>query len=448
MAETNEGLYAEWEAQFAAREAALKAQLEYWQAKSSELAARAAASEQEAAQLRRLTSDLLRSYSWKITAPLRALARPFFRASPQDEAPSPPGPAAAKLPMAELRRARSVVVIPSAVGFQSSFNQRPISMARYFADRGSTVMFVALQSREPVQEVYPRIYHLPAAAFQASLEEIASLGGAYLCTLPNRNLLENARTLRAGGYHIHYDIMDDWEEFHGSGEAPWYTAAVEREMVQLSDTVSAVSGKLAEKFRPLRKDIAVIPNGYDPGILNCPQFEAAHAPLERKTVGYFGHLSDAWFDWETVLEAARRLREVEFELIGYGLSDRSRARLADYPNIRFQGLAAQSDLHRFARRWWAGMIPFRESVLAAAVDPLKIYEYLHFGLPTVVTGVSGIAGYPLVRFAADREAFVTALDEVRGRPDEHMLEGVSEFLKTCLWKERLADLNMLTKAVA
>ena len=447
MAETNEGLNAEWEAQFAAREAALKAQLEYWQAKSSELGARAAASEQEAAQLRRLTSDLLRSYSWKITAPLRALARPFFRAGPQEEGASVHEPAPAGLPMAELRRARSVIVIPSAVRFRSSFNQRPISMARYFADRGSTVVFVALQSGEPAQEVYPRVFHVPAAAFEGALEEMAPLAGTYLCTLPNRQLLENARTLRAGGYHIHYDIMDDWEEFHGSGEAPWYTAAVEREMVQVSDTVSAVSGKLAEKFRPLRRDIAVIPNGYDPGILNCPQFAAARAPLERKTVGYFGHLSDAWFDWETVLEAARRLRGVEFELIGYGLSDRSRARLADYPNIRFEGLAAQSDLHRFARRWWAGMIPFRASVLSAAVDPLKVYEYLHFGLPTVVTGVSGIAGYPLVRFAADRGAFVAAIEEVRGRPDEHTLAGVAEFLKTCLWKERLANLNVLTKAL-
>src|SRR6185436_15289012 len=107
-----------------------------------------------------------------------------------------------------------------------------------------------------------RIFHMPIGEFHPT--RLAGISGAYLCTLPDAHLLESARSLRAEGYHIHYDIMDDWEEFHRSGEAAWYSAAVEREMVQLSDTLSAVSGKLARKFAALRNDIAVIPNGYDP----------------------------------------------------------------------------------------------------------------------------------------------------------------------------------------
>src|SRR6185369_484478 len=140
---------------------------------------------------------------------------------------------------------------------------------------------------------------------------------------------------------------------------------------------------------------------------------------------------------------ARKMPEVEFELIGYGLSDRSRARLGDFPNIRMEGLVAQNDLHRHARKWWAAMIPFRPSALSAAVDPLKIYEYLHFGLPTIVTGVSVIAGYPLVEWAADRAGFLAALGRVQARPGEDTLAAVSQFLKTCVWEERLAKLNSL-----
>jgi glycosyltransferase involved in cell wall biosynthesis len=262
--------------------------------------------------------------------------------------------------------------------------------------------------------------------------------------LPGPEGLASARDLRAGGYHIHYDIMDDWEEFHRAGEAPWYSESVERELLMLSGTVTAVSGRLADKFARLRSDIAVVPNGYDPAALGCRQFVAARAPLERpKVIGYFGHLSDAWFDWETVWEAARKLPDVEFELIGYGLSDRSRARLGDFANIRFAGFVAQNDLHRYARKWWAGMIPFRPSALSAAVDPLKIYEYLHFGLPTVVTGVTGIAGYPLVQFAEGRGGFVSALDQLQARPDERSLSEVAEFLKACVWEERLSKLTSL-----
>jgi len=53
--------------------------------------------------------------------------------------------------------------------------------------------------------------------------------------------------LRAGGYHIHYDLWMTGRNFIVAG-APWYSAAIEREMVTLAGTVSAVSDQLAQKF--------------------------------------------------------------------------------------------------------------------------------------------------------------------------------------------------------
>lgn len=432
------------------------------------LASRSTASAYEAANLRRAMSDILRSFSWRITAPLRFISKPLFSKPATPESPAaaepstsfteaaPEGAAPNANPLepilTELRRAQSIAVIPCAVPFSAASNQRPISCARYLADHGSTVLFVAWQwsPEEEIpragQEVYPGVFHLPLYSFQNHTDSIAAAShvkSTYLCTLPSPGLVEAVRPLRAGGYHIHYDLMDDWEEFHRGGEAPWYSAAVEQEMVILSDTVTAVSDRLAEKFGHLRSDIAVVRNGYTPSALGCPQFIAARTPREHpKVIGYFGHLSDAWFDWEAVIGAAQKLPDVVFELIGYGLSDRSRARLSDFANIRFAGLVAQSDLHRYARKWWGGMIPFQASALSAAVDPLKIYEYLHLGLPTVVTGIPGIASYPLVHFASDPGSFLSAVDQLPGRPpDEQSLSEVAEFLKSCVWEERLARLN-------
>jgi glycosyltransferase involved in cell wall biosynthesis len=279
------------------------------------------------------------------------------------------------------------------------------------------------------------------------VEDIASASyskGSYLCTLPSPALVEVVRPLRAAGYHIHYDIMDDWEGFHTGGEAPWFSAAVEREIVILADTVSAVSDKLVQKFDHLRSDIAVVRNGYQPAALGCDQFIAARAPLEGpKVVGYFGHFSDAWFDWDTVIYAAQKLPEVEFEMIGWAVSEPTRMRLNAVPNIRLVGIVPQKELHRYARKWWAGMIPFQATEVSAAVDPLKIYEYLHLGLPTVVTGIPGIADYPLVQFAGDRESFIAALTRIVDRPDEQRLSEVAEFLKSCVWEERFARLNSM-----
>jgi glycosyltransferase involved in cell wall biosynthesis len=214
--------------------------------------------------------------------------------------------------------------------------------------------------------------------------------------------------------------------------------------VILADTVTAVSVKLTQKFDRLRSDIAVVRNGYQPSALACEQFISAHTPPRSpKVVGYFGHFSDAWFDWDTLIYAAQKLPDVDFELIGWGISEPTGRRLSELPNIRLPGIVPQNELHRFARHWWAGMIPFQPSAVSAAVDPLKIYEYLHLGLPTVVTGISGIAGYPLVQFAEDREGFVGALEQITERPDEQRLLEVAEFLKACVWEERFAKLNSM-----
>ena len=446
------------------------AQLRAQAAENLILSSAANASKIEAANLRCLVTELQSSLSWRITAPLRFLTKPLFRLvtpavlPPVNlPAPSPVSPAnpIETIILPELQRARSIAAIQCAIPFSSVLNQRPISYAKYLADRGSTVLFLEVWQcpeadiHRTGEEVYPRIFSIPfypfhdkiLHTFQENVDRIAAgsqVNRLYLCTMPSSELKDVLRPLRAAGFHIHYDIMDDWEEFHRGGEAHWYSASVERDMVVFADTVSAVSDQLAEKFRSLRPDVAVVRNGYQPSALACEQFIAARAPLEHpKVVGYFGHFSDAWFDWDTVFYAAEKRPEIQFELIGYGLSERARVRLSGFPNIRFEGLVPQNNLHRYARKWWAGMIPFRPSAVSVAVDPLKIYEYLHFGLPAVVTGISGIADYPMVRYAADRESFVLALDQLPDRPSEQSLSETAEFLKACVWEARLAKLNSM-----
>jgi glycosyltransferase involved in cell wall biosynthesis len=297
------------------------------------------------------------------------------------------------------------------------------------------------------EEVYPRVFHIPLYGFQNNVESIAAASHgerSYVCTLPSPGLVDVVRPLRAAGYHIHYDIMDDWEGFHGGGEAPWFSAGLEREMVVLADTVTAVSDRLAEKFGHLRSDIAVVRNGYQPSALECEQFIAARTPLPaRKVVGYFGHFSDAWFNWDAVIYAAEQRPDVEFELIGWAISEATQKRLRSLPNIRQMGIVPQKELHRYAKNWWLGMIPFQPIAVSAAVDPLKVYEYLHLGLPTVVTGISGIATYPLVQYAGDRDGFVAAIDSVAARPGEQRLADVAAFLKGCVWEERFAKLSSM-----
>ena len=184
------------------------------------------------------------------------------------------------------------------------------------------------------------------------------------------------------------------------GQAIWYDEEFERHLITAADAVYAINEFLAERLRGLGANaVEIVGNGLKPGL----EVVWEPRPLARGevTVGYFGYLAGAWFDWELIAEAARRRPSWRFYLIGYGGSPEG-IRLPD--TVELLGKQPQTDLAAFAANWDVATIPFKPDRLAAGADPIKTYEYLAMGLPVVATGV-----YP----PAGGEAFVTRAEGVR-----------------------------------
>jgi glycosyltransferase involved in cell wall biosynthesis len=209
----------------------------------------------------------------------------------------------------------------------------------------------------------------------------------------------------------------------------------ERHLASAADAVFAVTPLLAERLRALgAAEAEVLPNGLLPEIAEVGA--PVSAPGGEVTVGYFGHLTAAWFDWELVAGAARARPTWKFELIGYGGAPES-----ELPgNVVLLGPRPHRDLAAYAARWDVGIVPFKPGRLAASADPIKTYEYLAMGLPVVVTGVlPPPGGEAFLRRADDLEGFLAALTEeaeaARSRP-----EAAAErraFAATCTWAARV-----------
>jgi hypothetical protein len=102
------------------------------------------------------------------------------------------------------------------------------------------------------------------------------------------------------------------------------------------------------------------------------------------------------------------------------------------------------ELQKFAGQWSATLIPFRRGSLAEAVDPIKIYEYLFFGLPVVATGIRHIDRYPHTRFADGEDEFVAAIREaLQVAVDAGELES---FLAETTWTRRFGQISKLLEA--
>jgi glycosyltransferase involved in cell wall biosynthesis len=330
-----------------------------------------------------------------------------------------------------------------ATEFRESEGQRPTRFARELAKRGIPVIFVYWRwdvLGAVLKSGFPHVFCFPIDEFLTYYEtlltdaRLSPLDRVLMMEFPHPGLLEIANYANACGWKTVYDVLDDWEEFHKEGQAIWYDGDVEAYMLHNTDITTVICENLLRKMRTLGAERAhLLPNGFE----DWSDAGRKPPPKPRKgriTIGYFGHLTNSWFDWPLVERIARRRPDWVFQIIGYGL-DR---RVESNGNVSFLGRVEHRDLPAYAQNWDVAMIPFRPSKLSLSVDPIKIYEYISLGLPTVLTGMPHLASYPGVIVADSDEEFEAAVQQAAGRRlDEATIKA---FLDSNRWSNRIDDL--------
>lgn len=240
------------------------------------------------------------------------------------------------------------------------------------------------------------------------------------------------------GWKTIYDVIDDWEEFSKCGQAGWYRKEVERRVANIVDINIATAYGLRNK---VAKDIVedkpyyIITNGVDPDRVKRtgrdPEYNFIKGKLQ---IGYFGHLTDAWFDWEMLKNIAKDQHEWTFHIIGYGAPEN--LELPD--NIVLYGKKPPEELAKFAAYWDVAIIPFINNELTRGVNPIKVFEYLQLRLPVVASDMPEIANYPYVTLAVGKENFQQAIkDAAEVTLDDSV---VDEFIEANTWGNKCKEL--------
>lgn len=337
-----------------------------------------------------------------------------------------------------------VLLFSGTTCIQGVRGNRPIRQAQALLQAGAVVFFGYHRSRtdEPLASYEaPQLMQSPVDFTLELMPEFAAtpLPGCPKLLVLSYPLPGTERFIalfRQHGWAVVYDCRDDWEEFAKVGMARWYKASSERYLVAHCDATLCVSAPLVSKMRGLaaNADVRLMPNAVEqdyapPGYVR--------RPVAPAVVGYFGHLSDAWFDWPALMDVAEQRPQYVFEIIGHSAP----AGLKLPPNVQLLGPKPWNQLHEYAARWSAAIIPFRMGPLADGVDPIKIYEYLALQLPVVSFLMPQISHYPYTQTVATVADFCTALDAaVTSLPDA---EGIAEFLSHNTWEVRAKQLLAL-----
>nr|WP_275298160.1 glycosyltransferase [Halomonas campisalis] len=186
----------------------------------------------------------------------------------------------------------------------------------------------------------------------------------------------------------------------------------------------------------LDKPVLLVPNAVESDFLPVGY---RRAPVVPPVVGYFGHLADAWFDWEAFVQIAEACAQYRFEIIGHSAPQG----LKLPGNVRLLGPKPWHELYRYASRWSAAIIPFRMGPLADGVDPIKIYEYLSFGLPVVSFRMPQIERYPCTATVDSVSDFCIELKVACSMEPDGQLIG--EFIAANSWEIRAQELLNLIR---
>ena len=329
------------------------------------------------------------------------------------------------------RSLKGVFVLTSAFEFDEFYNQRVINLSKYLANNGWGVIFIAWvwqhESEAPVKEVKKNIFQVPINIFletYSKLEDLKYVEKYFVIEFPHPDFFMTALKLKNYLFKIVYDIIDEWEAFHDVGQAIWYEKSYEESIITNANFLSAVSQPLIDKYAYLRNDIHLIPNGFNPNFLGAYESIAQRNFYESEiNIGYFGHLTPAWFDWNFLKEILRSASEkqinLKFHLIGYGEPDIKKTMGKHFSNVEFYGKIHPGDLHKYAKDWDCAMIPFKSGELSQAVDPIKIYEYIYFGLPVLVKGINHLQTLPNVYVSRNASQFIDQVINLRDNPENY-----------------------------
>jgi teichuronic acid biosynthesis glycosyltransferase TuaH len=237
------------------------------------------------------------------------------------------------------------------------------------------------------------------------------------------NDLTYAPLIRSTGWRTVYDVTDDWLR---APAAPRETARLRNlESLALAAAAEVVvcSADLAQS-RGADRDVTLIPNAVDAALFRRPQERPDDLPPSPVAV-YVGSLHDSRLDVDLIIDLARSLDTLSVALVGPdSLSRDARERLDAEPRISILGPRPYAVVPAYLQHADVIVVPHLVNPFTESLDPIKAYECLAVGPPTVATPVAGFRELDGALTVVDRQAFPdaveTALTTVADRPDRHV----------------------------
>ncbi len=348
---------------------------------------------------------------------------------------------------------KTIIYSTSAGPFRDDvLRLRPHYLSENFGRLGYNVKYIPLSDTLSSAHPKPGITQVRRSEFLLEVQKILHSPGkpgvficSSLCDSPTFLMLD---MLKDRGWTIVYEVRDDPEGMKaaGAGYGKWYNSYLERRICRLADVILTVSGPLRDRaiaFGGREASTFVLPNGLEQEAFKHVDTNWSDVAINvrksrRNKVGYFGHMFGGRFDADAVVQAARALPNIEFELIGPGLHDPEQLSL---PNVKLFGQRSIQEFYEISASWDVGILPFKTNRITFSLDPIKYYQYLAAGLKVVSSDVHNLRGAPLTYLYSADKPLSTRITEALETPvRESDADIVRSYLGGTTWELRASEM--------
>jgi len=184
-----------------------------------------------------------------------------------------------------------------------------------------------------------------------------------------------------------YDCMDNYESFFPQ------LASIEQELFRRVDVSFVSAALLEDKARKFAKEVHLVPNGVEVERFSKVLEEAYPLPADMSTIpspriGYYGSIDD-WMDCDIFDELFKKTG-LSTVLIG-PIKSNTAKKLKESKHVILLGAKPYSQLPAYLAHFSVCILPFKDTELTRAVDPVKVYEYLAAGKDVVATPLPALA---------------------------------------------------------